>query len=217
MSNNVIEIELRYEILDPVEIKNFLAQAQLLHTKHDVDVYLDKPDRILWRRGIFVRIRNDKKLDIKFNRACLHDQTIERLDYCEEHSFTLPLEDSLLPTLNNVLKDIDLQIIPRADLVVLKDVNQLDAHYIVDKVRASYTYDLFTIAIDEVKDLGTFLEIELMAEKSDDLEEVKNRMRLALAGLKLKPLRLGYCSQVVKKQNFECYRRGRYVLPEDRI
>jgi adenylate cyclase class IV len=84
-------------------------------------------------------------------------------------------------------------------------------------VRASYTYDLFTIAIDEVKDLGTFLEIELMAEKSDDLEEVKNRMRLALAGLKLKPLRLGYCSQVVKKQNFECYRRGRYVLPEDRI
>lgn len=215
--NNHIEIELRYEVLDMAQILSFLASAKKLHTKHDIDVYFDTPARILWKRGIFIRIRNDKKLDIKFNRACLHDSSIERLDYCEEYSFSLPLQQEALPKINDVFKNLDLNLITEAHLDSFKSSNDFEEHYVVDKVRTSYEYNSFTIAIDDVAGLGTFLEIEQMAHNADDLENVKNDMRTTLAGLPLRPVRLGYCSQVLKKTQFECYLQGRYILKEDLV
>lgn len=214
---NKIEIELRYEILDKEQISSFLSSAKQLHKKHDVDIYLDTPDRILWKRGIFIRIRNNKKLDIKFNRECLHDSSIDRLDYCEEHSFLLPLEHTQLQKINDLLVSLDLKSIPRADLETLKTVNQLDTHYVIDKIRTSYIYNSFTIAVDEVADLGSFLEIELMAESADKLEKVTNNMKHALAGLKLQQTWDGYCTRILRKNDFECYLQGRYALKEDRL
>lgn len=214
--NNIIEIELRYRILDQAQIASFLATAQLLHTKRIIDTYLDTAERILWRQGIYIRIRNNKKLDIKFNRACLHNATIERLDHCEEHSFALPLEPARLNFLNELLTSLNLKTIPTADLQILKSFNGFEAHYVIDKIRTSYTYKSFTIVIDEIKDLGTFLEIELMTDNENNIEKVKNDMNTALVGLKLEPIRSGYCELIVKKHDFDCYLQGRYVLEEDR-
>jgi adenylate cyclase, class 2 len=215
--NNIIEIELRYRILDQEQIASFLATAQLLHTKRIIDTYLDTAERILWRQGIYIRIRNNKKLDIKFNRACLQDATIERLDHCEEHSFALPLETEKLHVLNELLTNLKLKTLPTADLQILKSFNGFETHYVIDKARTSYTYKSFTIVIDEIKDLGTFLEIELMANNENNIEKVKRDMRAALVGLKLEPIRSGYCELIVKKHDFDCYLQGRYVLEEDRM
>lgn len=213
---NTIEIELRYEILDQKQLEAFLIDTQQLSKKHDIDVYWDNPERVLWKRGIFVRTRNDKKLDIKFNRECLNNANIERLDYCEEHSFQLPLTTNDLPKLNSLLVSLDLKELSHASLDSLIATNNFDVHYVIDKVRTSYNYQKFTVAIDEVADLGTFLEIELMTKNADELEQIKNDMETALAGLQLKPLRLGYCSMILKKHQYECYRQGRYAAPEDR-
>lgn len=209
------EIELRYEILDQQQLSHFLKDAELLHTKHDIDTYLDTPERILWKKGIFVRIRNNKTLDIKFNRACLQDASIDRLDYCEEHRFTLPLKETDLTKLNPLLISLNLKPLHSTDLNILKSTNNLDTHYIVDKVRSSYRYQSFTIAIDIVANLGTFLEIELMAENAKNLEQVKSDMRLALAGLKLQPLHFGYGAMLLQKHQPECYAQGRYALKEN--
>jgi adenylate cyclase class IV len=214
--NNIIEIELRYRILDLEQISSFLATAQLLHTKHIVDVYLDAPERILWKQGIYIRIRNNKHLDIKFNRACLQDATIQRLDHCEEHSFALPLELTKLHFLNELLASLNLKTIPTADLQILKSFNRFETHYVIDKIRTSYRYKSFTIVIDEIKDLGTFLEIELMTNNENNIEKVKHDMRAALAGLNLEPVKSGYCELIVKKHDFDCYLQGRYVLEEDK-
>lgn len=214
--NNSIEIELRYKILDLKQLQNFLLRAKQLHIKHDVDVYFDMPDRLLWKRGIFIRIRNDKKLDIKFNRACLHDLTIDRLDYCEEHSFALPLQETDLQKLNRILTSLDLQPIAHADLLLLKSANNIDMHYIVDKERTSYEYHGFTIAVDKVAGLGHFLEIELMAQDADNLEHVKHDMQCALAGLPLQPIHIGYGALLLKQNEYGCYVQGRYALQADK-
>ncbi len=213
---NTIEIELRYQVLEPQQLDTFLAAFKKLHQKHDVDIYLDNPEAILYQRGIFVRIRNEKKLDIKFNRACLDNPELAMQDYCEEHSFALPLQEQDLEKFNELVASLGLKALSQADLDIFKSINNLDTHYIIDKNRASYKCDSFTIAIDEVADLGTFLEIELMASTIENLAIIKQHMQTLLKGLSLEPLRTGYGTLLLRKKNFEHYLLGRFVLEEDK-
>lgn len=136
-SANNFEIELRYEVLEPSQIPSFVTALNLLHRERDVDVYLDNPNALLlYQKGIFIRVRNGKKLDIKFNRACLERPDLAVQDYCEEYNFALPLEDQALDGLNALLISLDLQPVPIADFDLLKSLNNFDTHYIVDKNRA---------------------------------------------------------------------------------
>lgn len=66
-------------------------------------------------------------------------------------------------------------------------------------------------------DLGTFLEIELMADSIENLAAIKQQMQLLLAGLSLAPLKTGYGTLLLRKHNFEHYLLGRFILEEDRV
>lgn len=215
-SMNTIEIELRYEVLDPVNLATFLAPLELLHKKHDIDLYFDTPDHQHFGRGLYIRVRNGKKLEIKFNRACLENPDLPHQDFCEEHGFALPLVAGDLGRLNDLLSSIGLKSIHKPDFELCKTVNNLELSYTVDKIRTSYQDKAFTLAVDEVAGLGLFLEIELMARDSDDLERVKQNMRAALAGVNLRQSIGGYSTLIMRKNNFERYLRGRFVLEADR-
>lgn len=214
---NIIEIELRYEVLDCAQLTKFLEPLQQLHSKRDIDIYYDNADALLYQKGIFIRIRNDKKLDIKFNRACLEDPNLAIQDYCEEHSFALPLQESDLAKLNELLISLNLKPITIADLDQLKAANNFGIHYTVDKTRTSYQHGSFTLCVDEVADLGTFLEIELMANSIEDLAAIKQQMQLTLKELDLVPLKTGYGTLLLRKNHFDHYLMGRFILEEDKI
>lgn len=214
---NHIEIELRYEILNQNQLIKFLAPLQHLQSKRDVDIYLDNPQALLYQKGIFVRIRNNKKLDIKFNRACLEDPDLAIQDYCEEHSFALPIQEIDLPRLNELLMSLNLVPVHIAALEELKIVNNFGVHYTLDKTRTSYRCDSFTLCVDEVTNLGTFLEIELMANSIEDLAAVKQQMQHMLKELNLAPLKTGYGTLLLRKNHFDHYLMGRFILEEDKI
>lgn len=214
---NHIEIELRYEVLKPEQLASFLASFEKLHQKHDIDIYLDNPQALLYQKGIFIRIRNGKKLDIKFNRATLENPDLAIQDYCEEHSFALPLQEKDLSKLNELLVSLNLQPMAIADLEHLKNANNFSEHYRVDKMRTSYKYDSFTVCLDEVADLGTFLEIELMANTIEDLAAVKQQMQQLIKELDLVPLKTGYGTLLLRKKHFEHYLQGRFILEEDKV
>lgn len=214
---NHIEIELRYEMLNPEQLRSFLAPFKKLHQKHDVDIYLDNAQALLYQKGIFIRIRNGKKLDIKFNRATLDNPDLAMQDYCEEHSFLLPLQEKDLVKLNELLMSLDLKPAAVADLEQFKAVNHFMEHYRVDKMRTSYKHDAFTLCVDKVADLGTFLEIELMANTIEDLASVKQQMQHLIKELNVVPLKTGYGTLLLRKKDFEHYLMGRFVLEEDKI
>lgn len=214
---NHIEIELRYELHAPEQLAAFLLPFEKLHQKHDVDIYLDNAQVTLYQKGIFIRIRNNKKLDIKFNRATLENPDLAIQDYCEEHSFALPLQELDLERLNLLLVSLDLKPIVVADLEHLLHVNNFAEHYRVDKLRTSYKHEAFTLCLDEVANLGTFLEIELMANSIEDLSQVKQAMQQLITELDLTPLKNGYCTLLLRKQNFEQYLLGRFILEEDKV
>ena len=217
LSMNHIEIELRYEVLKPEQLSSFLASFEKLHQKHDIDIYLDNPQSLLYQKGIFIRIRNGKKLDIKFNRATLENPDLAIQDYCQEYSFALPLKKKELNKLNELLISLDLKPIEVADFEHLKNANNFDEHYRVDKIRTSYKYDSFTICLDEVADLGIFLEVELMASTIEDLAAVKQQMQQLIKGLDLAPLKTGYGTLLLRKKDFEHYLMGRFILEEDKV
>jgi adenylate cyclase class IV len=211
-----IEIELRYQVIDASQLPEFLALCESRGTKRVVDVYLDTSNADLIKKGIYIRLRDGKKMDIKFNRECLFNPDLELQPYCEEYTFMLPLKEADLPRINELATLFGMQQLSVPDMQTFCTQNNLIEHRIVDKIRASYKRDNFTITVDEVAGLGTFLEIELMAADTNALAAVKQAMEQLLSPLTLTVLKTGYDSLILRKQNFEQYVQGRFVLAEDK-
>lgn len=211
-----IEIELRYEILNPDELPAFLAQFTYQHTARLVDVYLDTEDMKLLKKGIYVRVRNGETVDIKFNRACLADPELELQPCCEEHSFMLPLQLADLARLYEVCQVIGLLSPDSADFDSFKSINSLVDSRVIDKTRKSFACGDFTVVIDEIVDLGLFLEIEQMAASAQNIDAITCAMREVLRPLTLKPIKAVYDTLLLRKNHFERYLQSRFILEEDK-
>jgi predicted adenylyl cyclase CyaB len=211
-----IEIELRYEILEESQIQNFIASLEFLNTKRVVDVYYDTEDASLLRQGIYIRVRDTRGIDFKFNRACMQDKALDLQAYCEEHSFAYPLQEDDLERFNKLSTELGLKTAEVADFSKFIAINNLLDHRAVDKIRSAYKAGDFIITLDCVKNLGSFLEIEIMAEDTSDLTTLKARMEQILQPLALKPLKTGYDSMLLRKYNFQQYLQGRFILDEDK-
>lgn len=212
-----IEIEMRYEVLDENQVDSFVKNLSFRKTKNVCDVYWDTESGDLVKKGIYIRVRDKNKLDIKFNRACLDNSNLEIQAYCEEHSFKLPLTSDDLERLNKVSASISLNTISKNSLELFKTTNNLVELCRVDKTRTSYSLDNFSIEVDSVKGLGAFLEIELMTKDTSRLKEVESQMKQLLMPLSLKRILTGYPNLMLRKQNFKLYLQSRFVLEEDKI
>jgi len=207
-----IEIELKFQILDESQVKVFLKNLNFISKKRIVDVYLDTKDADLFKKGFFIRIRDNKTLDFKYN---LED--VERKhEHCEEHSFSLPLTTDSLDSINKICKVLGLVEIMNPSLGELKIKNNLIDSMIVDKLRERYKDEDFGFCFDDVKEMGKFLEIETNVLSEDDIEKIKNKMREKIKDLKLKLITTGYNELYWKKHNIEIYKQGRYHLEEDK-
>ncbi len=213
-----IEIELRYEVIDVAPLQQFAAMLTFIKKRHDIDVYFDTDQADLLSKGIFIRIRNGVSLEIKFNRDCINNPDLPMQSYCEEHVFAFPIIDSDVVRFNDLVVTLDLKSLHFHDnfFEQFKKQNNLAEHYRVDKQRIEYRYDQFTIAIDEVKELGTFLEIECMAHNTDELSSIETAMKEFIAPLSLKPFKTGYGTLLLRKHNFAQYLKSRFILPEDK-
>jgi adenylate cyclase class IV len=211
----LIEIEMRFQVLNESAIEQFVQKLTFLNKKRMIDIYLDTPQAELCKKGLWIRIRDQKRIDYKFNRACLADPNLEMQPYCEEHSFGYPLPTEQLPRFNELNEELLLH--PGSTLAEFMENNRLIEHRTVDKIRASYQLDEFTIVVDRVDGLGTFLEFELMAKNPDNVAQIKNKMDNALAGLDLKRLKTSYDVLLLRKNNFDQYLQSRFILDEDKI
>ena len=211
----MIEIELRFEVLDKASLTFFSEDLEHLSTQRSIDEYYDTSPITLTKRGIYLRIRNQQTLDIKFNRECLANPDLPLQAYCEEHSFQLPLQETDLASFNQLMIELDLLPITAHNSTLFMNKNNFILHRTVDKMRASYKKGDYTITIDEVAHLGTFLEIEYMAENTNFVDMIKEEMMQHLMPLSLKPLKTGYDTLILRKQNFEEYLQSRFVLEED--
>ena len=63
------EFEIKSKIHSIEGINHFLQSLSFEKEKRIIDVYYDTPNYKFFELGVFIRIRNDKKLDVKYNSA----------------------------------------------------------------------------------------------------------------------------------------------------
>jgi predicted adenylyl cyclase CyaB len=207
-----IEVELKFQILDEEQVRNFLNTLSSIDRRRIVDIYLDTENADLYKKGLFIRIRDSRILDFKYN---LKDEE-RKHEHCEEHSFSLPLTIESLKEINKICKILSLVEIANPSLEEFKTGNNFICSVIIDKNRERYKDESFTFSLDDVKGLGKFLEIEAHTANEEALGKIKEKMRERLKGLKLKLITTGYNELYWKKHNIEIYRQGRYLLEGDK-
>lgn len=211
-----IEIELKYQVLDKGQIREFLKELTFVNTKRIVDIYLDTKDGDLYKKGIFIRVRNNETLDFKYNLEDFQNsKKVSMHDQCDEYSLPLPLTNKSLEAINQNCKILGLIEISNPDLEELKSRNNLIDSMIIDKIRQKFKDKEFEYSSDNVKGLGKFLEIEAEGQEGQDFEEVKKRIRKKVENLKLKLITTGYNEVYWRKYNFDLYLQGRYLFEED--
>ena len=118
---NITEVELKFKIIDHAMVENFTSKLKFVKREVIKDVYLDTEDAVLYKKGIFIRIRNGKRLEIKFNLKDVKNRNkISMHEVCSEYSFKLPLSQQDAETLNSILKLLGLKPINSLSIRELK-------------------------------------------------------------------------------------------------
>lgn len=206
------EVELKYEIRESKLIEKFLSDGEVKSTKNSVDKYYDNKDFSFFKQGIFIRVRDNKKLDFKYN---FED---DKHEYCQENSFELPLNIEKSDIFNNLLKILGLS--PLGDdssLTTFFELNNLIEFVIIDKTRTEILKGGLNFYLDNVKELGEFIEIEGIPKQSSDIKGMIANIEGIAKKLNLKKLTTGYVELYLRKYNYNIYKQGKYLLEEDAI
>lgn len=217
----MIEVELKFE-LGP-EIREQLqarfaaiASIQSVGQINSTDIYYDTASYDCLQRAIFMRIRNHKRLEIKFHEEAdpNHIQSMER-------AFPLRATPEQMQEFNTLCAHL-LPLWQTAETIEeALQLNGLEAFAPIEKQRVLYTCQDITLCLDHVKGLGDFLEAEVLCEEhtaADEAEKVMARLYQFVAELKIPELtavRVGYVELWLRLHLPAAYRLGKYhIEPE---
>ncbi len=200
----MIEVELKYKL------KKFpKVDFPLVEERKEEDIYYDTSNYDLLRNGNFLRIRNQEKIDFK-----LSTNDLTHL-YCKETRFSFKPFPSA--EITEVFSSLNLPISCdnyekfTKNLIVLAPIIKKRKTYKID--------DNITMVLDEIDNLGYFLEIEYDLEQ-DSISEEEGKMykeiltKVLTDNLLLEEtderISIGYVELYLKKYNIEAYRLGLY-------
>lgn len=187
MDNKEIEIQVRIE--DSTNLLSFLSSnAQFQHESHQVDTYYCPTHRdFLSIRPVdeWLRLRDsDGKYLITYKKY--HRNAAGQSIYCDEYE--TPVES--MDQLQKIFEVLNFKPVA-----------------IVDKLRKTWRFQDYEIAVDRVKDLGDFVEIEYKGSNASlDPEQITNDMINFLKNLnvgEIKRNRVGYPFQLLFKDEIE--------------
>lgn len=143
MSSNNIEIEIKLPLINPQEVREFLnTHAKLVSENiYQKDTYFVPHHRDFLAAQYpfeWLRLRQSSK-DTSINYKHFHPENVEKTDYCDE--LETKIEDSTV--MEGILKNLD-----------FKEV------IVVEKSRTTWLFEDVEIVIDEVSNLGSYIELE---------------------------------------------------------
>jgi predicted adenylyl cyclase CyaB len=205
------EVEYKFSPENIEPIKEYLKDAKFLKKADGEDIYFDDSKATLFRKGIFVRLRDKKRLDFKFNFKDDLSHT-----GCNETSFSLPLDSNKKEAFNKLLALLQMQPVENLTFESFLEINDLKEFVPIKKHRITYEKDSLRFCLDHVDDLGFFLEVDKTTEDEEEIPKIKSQMENLKHRFNLKLLNTGYVELYLRKHNFDLYKQGLYLLTEDR-
>ncbi len=211
-----LEIEKKYQVAE-ADLDALLAKFDFVSEQRVVDEYFDTTHGKFYQEGIFIRIRNQQTLDIKFNPAHLGRKDVRDHVSCAEYSFQEPFDAADFEEFKALGNLIGAVKPSTSTFTSFLESNQLVTLLLIDKIRKTYQQEQFALVIDEIDSLGTILEIEYIGENANpDIEQVVSEIDKLMQGVPAVPIVTGSFEMLFRKQNFELYRKGKYLLETDR-
>ncbi len=143
MAHQNIEIEIKLPLKNPNEVKLFLNEHAELVSQNvfQKDTYFVPAHRDFLKVPYpfeWLRLRESAK-GVSINYKHFYPENVAKTDYCEE--FETKIEN--VEAMQNIFHGLDMK-----EAVV------------VEKVRTTWMFETVEIVIDEVKDLGAYIELE---------------------------------------------------------
>jgi adenylate cyclase class 2 len=205
----LIEIELKCA-LTPQLLETVQAKIQAMKfqgTVNNRDTYYDTPTWDLLKRAVFVRVRNNSKVEFKFNENIdlAHKQSTERV-------FPLLPSPDNIEKMNALFSYFLPTWVARASFEDAVKQNSLIELATIDNTREEYTGEGIILSIDHVQGLGNFLEVETHAEEGTNTGQAQERLQAFVSDLDVQHIKVGYVELWLYKHNLEAYAAGRYHL-----
>ena len=178
-----VEVEIQVEIENIKPLADLLAKdGKFLFSEHQVDHYYTPQHRdfkAINPINEWLRLRNsDGKYSITYKNW--HRGEDKKSSHCDEYETTIGEIDQLEKILS---------------------VLNFETVVIVDKKRQAYLYKDYEIALDEVKDLGNFVEVEYKGTKVRDAKEIAAEIKEFLKVLNLGRIKLNSVGYAFKLLN----------------
>jgi len=154
----MIEVEVKAHVNDFNSVKNALAKldAELIKTELQDDIYFNAPHRDFAKTDEALRIR-------KVTQPGLENSKYEKL--------ILTYKGAKMDAVSKTRKEIEVEIEDLEKMSsILENIGLIPVAN-VNKKRVIYHYHSFIISLDEVRDVGTFVEIETEANEGENFED----------------------------------------------
>ena len=193
----MVEYEIKYQANRSM-LSQVIEDLSYVGQKQQNDTYYDTPNYNLFLNAVFLRKRNDKVVDIKYN----FDKTDISHLFCNETSFKLPLSEDAKNSFDVFLSQL-IQSVKNDDDIFRK--YQLEEFVVINKSREIYQGNDIEVSFDIVENLGEFIEIEAKTEKG--INSIKNYIQ----SKNIQRITTGYVELYLKKYNYNLYQKGKYL------
>ncbi|GHO95176.1 hypothetical protein KSF_052240 [Reticulibacter mediterranei] len=205
----MIEAELKCRLTPDVRSKlnDYLGTMQWRGDVHNLDIYYDTASWELLRRAVFVRIRNQARLEFKFN-----EQAEQHHVHCTERTFPLTASGAAIEQINGLFASFLPAWHAASDVTTAITGNYLIELARIDNRREVYTDGLLEVSIDVVEGLGNFLEMEICCSETQEIEKALATLQRLAHDLRAEHIQVGYVELWLREHNLAAYQAGRYHL-----
>ena len=158
ISDIMIEVEVKAHVKDFNSVKNALSNlnAERIKTEYQEDIYFNAPHRDFAKTDEALRIRKVSKTGFK-------DSKYEKL--------ILTYKGKKMDSISKTRKEIEVEIKDMEKIsAILENIGFLPVAK-VNKKRIIYNYQGFIISLDDVLNVGNFVEIETEAHEGENFED----------------------------------------------
>ena len=184
------EIEVLVEVYDDIDIiKNKIKEFNYVGLKHTIDEYYYDPKRDELKPDKNNQLDHCLRLRSKNNEYSItyKDDVFENGKWLYSNEYETKVENI------NIVREIF------SKLGLKKFIE-------IDNKKETYTYNDYEIVIEDVKDLGVFMEVEYCTERDVDVKEVKMQIQDFIDNLKINvssELNMGKPEMYMRKHNIK--------------